>query len=367
MSWKRSHGPLGGRLALIALMGVATTACPGDDAPVDTTSTTGSSGDPTTQGPTTVTMTTITATGTATGDTTMSADSGSTGSTTSEPTTTGSSGSSSGDSGSTSGTDGSTGSSSGSESSGTTGDPGPCELMLPPPGMCAGPGMDLPGAQFECNPITQDDCAAGQKCMPWANDGGSSWNATRCSPISAMPMMVGDPCTVEGSGVSGIDDCELGAMCWAVDPANNMGTCIELCSCSYDDPQCLGANTACAVVNSGVLPLCIPACNPLDPAACPAGQGCYPVGELFQCVPDASGAGGAAGDPCEFINVCEPGNICVDSSLYPGCFGTGCCSPTCDVDDPAPGCPAGTGCEAFYGMGMAPDACLASVGICIAP
>jgi hypothetical protein len=37
------------------------------------------------------------------------------------------------------------------------------------------------GPSIECDQWAQD-CPPGEKCMPWANDGGSSWNATRCFP-----------------------------------------------------------------------------------------------------------------------------------------------------------------------------------------
>ena len=35
------------------------------------------------------------------------------------------------------------------------------------------------------------------------------------------------------------------------------------------------------------------------------------------CAPDASGEGGAAGQTCEFINVCDPGTACVNPMLVP--------------------------------------------------
>lgn len=346
----------------LALLAMTTTGCPGDEPGTDGTATetasTSTGPEPTTMPPTTLPSDDST-TGRPDDTTTAVVDSSDSGDSTS------SGGSSGGSTDSTSSGGDST--SSGGDTEGTTtGGVELCEIMLPPPGMCAGPGSDPVGAQFECNPITQDDCPVGEKCMPWSNNGGGSWNATRCSPIDPAAVAVGAVCTVQGSGVSGIDDCELGAMCWGVDPMTNQGTCIELCGCSYDNPLCDTPNTACAVVNSGVLPLCTPVCNPLDPAACQAGQGCYPVGELFQCAPDASGAGGGVGEVCEFINVCEPGNVCLGAGVVPGCGGSGCCAPTCSLDDPAPGCPAGTNCVAWYEMGLEPDACLGTVGVCAA-
>jgi hypothetical protein len=86
---------------------------------------------------------------------------------------------------------------------------------------------------------------------------------------------------VEGSGTSGIDTCELGAMCWNVDTDGD-GTCIEICSGSSDDPQCTTPGTTCAIANGGAIAVCMPTCDPLI-GDCPAGQGCYPVGEALAC------------------------------------------------------------------------------------
>lgn len=283
----------------------------------------------------------------------------------------------------------------------TTGGEPLCEIMLPPPRECpfpapsrsgwASPGApsgggdiddyaplpdeqaggfiqepDGGGVQFECD-LWAQDCMDGFKCMPWASDGGGSWNATRCSPLDPDPNAVGDPCTVEGSGVSGIDDCDIGAMCWDVDAETNMGTCIELCSCAEDFPVCNTPNTQCAISNDGVLILCLPVCNPLDEAACPDGQGCYGVGDSFQCAPDASGGVGAVGDECNFINACDPGTFCSSSDNVPGCDAgaVGCCSSFCTLGDDGM-CLAGQACVPWFEQGQAPDECLGTVGACVA-
>ena len=46
--------------------------------------------------------------------------------------------------------------------------------------------------------LWEQDCPEGEKCNPWANDGGASWNALRCVPIDPNPDGVGEPCTVSG-------------------------------------------------------------------------------------------------------------------------------------------------------------------------
>ncbi len=222
------------------------------------------------------------------------------------------------------------------------------------------------GVPIDCD-IWAQDCPDGEKCMPWAADGGSSWNATHCTPIDPDPVGIGETCTVQGSGVSGIDDCDAGAMCWGVDNETNEGYCIEMCSCTEVNPVCNTPNTACVITNDGVLALCLGVCNPLDPMACDDGTGCFPVGDLFHCAPDASGAMGAPGDPCEYLNVCDPGSFCGSAGTVPGCDGSsGCCSSFCEIGD-ATGCAAGQECVPWYEAGAEPDACLGLVGACATP
>ncbi|MGB1016507.1 MAG: ribulose phosphate epimerase, partial [Nannocystaceae bacterium] len=186
----------------------------------------------------------------------------------------------------------------------------------------------------ECSTY-EEDCPDGQKCMPFANDGGSSWNALKCVDISGEGGH-GDPCTVEGSGVTGIDDCDQGAMCWDVDPETNEGICTAFCDGSAESPTCEPGMTACVIANEGTLNLCLPSCNPLI-QDCEEGQACYPLNGVYTCAPVAvPPEEGLEGAPCEFVNSCQAGLMCVDSSLYPnGCDGAGgCCAGFCDLSDP---------------------------------
>ncbi len=367
-------------MGLVAVLGAA--GCPGDD--------TGGSGS---AGSTTSTDSTGTDGTTAspqTGDTGSSGGSSSSGS-----------GSSSGsDSGSDSAT--STGqdteSSTGQDTDGTTTDgEGFCEVQLPPPMGCPMPGPEptdpvADGFAVGAQPLSQDalrdfvdaplggggiaecdifaqDCPAGDKCMPWANDGGNAWNATRCSAIDPNPGQVGDACTVQGSAVSGIDSCDLGSMCFFVDAQTNEGVCVEMCSCTPDNPVCTDPNTRCSISNGGVLALCREVCNPLDPMACPMGAGCYPSGEFFQCIPDASGNTGAPGETCNFVNACDPGAVCLSGEFVPGCPGgaAGCCTSVCDPDEGNAACLGGQECVPWYEPGAAPDVCLDGTGVCVTP
>lgn len=226
------------------------------------------------------------------------------------------------------------------------------------------------GKGGECDLFAQD-CPPGEKCMPWANDGGNSWNATICSPVAETPGQAGDACSVEGSGVSGVDDCDLGAMCWDVNPEDNTGTCVAMCTGDSSNPFCEDPNTTCVIANEGVLVLCLPVCDPLL-QNCPEGQACYPVEEKWSCAPDVSGEGGVYGDPCEYINVCNPGLMCLDSALVPGCAGAiGCCSEVCDTSDPAgdaqcTGAGEGQVCTPWYDEGAAPPG-YETVGACVLP
>jgi hypothetical protein len=208
--------------------------------------------------------------------------------------------------------------------------------------------------------------------MPWANDGGDQWNATRCSPVADDPRQPGEECTVEGSGTSGIDDCDIGAMCWDVDPATNMGTCVAMCTGDEENPICEDRSTTCAISNDGALALCLPVCDPLA-QDCPEGEGCYPVQDDWRCRSDGSGEMGGYGDPCETINGCDPGLICLDPSVVPPgqpCEGSsGCCTEVCDLTDAAgdaqcAGAPEGQTCQAWYDE---PPLGYENVGACALP
>ncbi len=239
-------------------------------------------------------------------------------------------------------------------------DSGPSNFIMEPDGG---------GPNNECD-IWAQDCPEGEKCMPWDNSGGSSWNATRCSPIEESPGQPGDTCTVEGSGVSGIDDCDIASMCWDVDGKNNMGVCVGFCEGSPEAPLCSNPDEACSITNDGVLILCLPLCDPLL-QDCAEGQACYPEENGFICSPDASGPDlGAIGDPCEYINVCDPGGWCAAAEVVPGCLGSaGCCAAYCDITDPMANetcLPDMTECTPWHDEGMAPPG-EEDYGVCILP
>jgi hypothetical protein len=223
------------------------------------------------------------------------------------------------------------------------------------------------GGGFECD-IWIDDCPPGMKCMPFANDGGGAWNDAKCMPLAEDPHAVGEPCTVEGNGVSGIDDCEARAMCWDVDPETNAGTCVAFCTGSEAKPTCADPCSRCRIFGEGVPIPCLPDCDPLA-QDCGEGSACYPAEGRFDCAPDQGGDAGVLGDACEFINVCDPGLFCAPPETQPGCAGaTGCCAAFCDALD-ADACAAipGTECIPWFDEGEGRSCTKGVVGGCLLP
>ncbi len=153
-------------------------------------------------------------------------------------------------------------------------------------GFIYGDPADVGGGIIECDVFAQD-CPDGSKCMPWANDGGQAWNATHCTPVAEDPHAPGEPCLVEGNGLSGFDDCELRAMCWDVDPDTDMGECVAQCDGTEAAPECPDG-TACMIANDGVLTLCLRTCDPKAPT-CDADELCSVLDDGAFCVPGGAG------------------------------------------------------------------------------
>lgn len=216
------------------------------------------------------------------------------------------------------------------------------------------------------------DCPAGEKCAPWADDGGPHWNAHRCVPVVDDPAAPGEPCEAEGGVTSGIDTCDAGSMCWAVDLDTGVGKCIAFCVGSEANPHCTSECSECAITSDGPLALCFPNCDPLGDD-CDDGDACYPSNNGFSCYPDAGGDGGLVGEPCDFVNECDPGAFCAYPGAVPGCAGgNGCCTPYCDAGAEVDTCDAivpGTVCTPWFEEGQAPRSCIGehTIGVCIAP
>jgi hypothetical protein len=226
---------------------------------------------------------------------------------------------------------------------------------------------DLGALGAGCDTFAQD-CPAGQKCVPHANDGGWTPNATRCVDIHPDAAGQGEPCwtgNTASSGYTGIDNCGFGMICWDVDPETNVGLCLSLCEGSGEHMYCSDPDMACVGKDVN---LCFPKCRPLEDN-CPAGCGCYAVNDTLACAPDASGDMGAYGDACEFVNVCDPGNVCLGAAAIPSCpeGAYGCCTEFCDLD--APECPdaeLGVECVPWFEQGTAPPE-YENLGVCVLP
>lgn len=250
---------------------------------------------------------------------------------------------------------------SGTDSSGEidpTVDPCDCLFLCPPCPPRGCPGHDPScGEVFECDVIEQD-CPEDEKCMPWANDGSSIWNASRCAPVDANPASIGEPCEVEGSAWSGIDSCDVSQMCFYVGK-DNTGTCVGFCGGSAQDPICPDGQS-CSVTNDGTLPLCLPSCDPLQPT-CPEGEGCFPaLDDTFVCLP-APTESIASTFTCHLSGGCEPGTICLPTQFLPECEDDGgCCTTYCDLDDPV--CPPDLECLPFFEEGSSVD--FDHLGVC---
>ncbi len=223
------------------------------------------------------------------------------------------------------------------EGYGTTGS---CGFTCPPP----------PGPNGSSCDFSEQDCGRGLKCAPWANDGGSLWNALRCVPVAPDARSPGEPCAAEGSFASGVDDCEPGAVCTAANDDSlqtNEGVCAALCNAG----PC-PSGTLCTVPTALDVGVCGAICDPLADDACSTGQACLPAGFGFACHTALSEPVDA---PCgDTVSACGPGHLCVDAAQCED----RCCAQVCDLA--APDCPAGQSCTS-YGS---PLSAYATVGFC---
>jgi hypothetical protein len=215
---------------------------------------------------------------------------------------------------------------------------------------------------LECDPFEQD-CPHGEKCVPYAST-GSWWDANRCVPVLGS-QAVGAQCTFTNI-VEANDDCDETSFCWnATEMEGEMvGTCHGLCTGSLEMPECPDGHH-CLLSSDSVVTLCFPQCDPIT-QDCVDGIACYWSGSAFICTQTLELPGTPPGQPCGWVNDCEAGSLCVDTSLMPDCLGSGCCASFCDLGLGDAQCAAvpGTTCVPFWEQGMAP-ADLEHVGICV--
>lgn len=176
----------------------------------------------------------------------------------------------------------------------------------------------------QCN-IWQDDCPPASKCMPWSNDGSSTWNATLCAPLDPEPDQPGQTCAVLGSAYSGLDSCAAGAICWSLN-ADLQGTCSPFCSGTPNAPVCDDPTTVCGAFFEDFA-VCVNRCDPLQ-QNCANAEACYLTEGEFSCQPSGSAI---PGDACDILNDCAAGGLCVAASFLAECGGDQCCASYCDI------------------------------------
>jgi hypothetical protein len=230
------------------------------------------------------------------------------------------------------------------------------------------PGDD--GLMGECD-IWQQDCASGDKCVPWSAEDDLLPDDIRCCPEVANPRLAGEDCMVQDYFGSCIDDCAVGTFCMDVD-GDGAGQCQPFCSGDPSSPVC-EPDESCLFYFAGV-PICFPECDPLVQNCTQDGWGCYPDEEAnggtgFICLPTIIGS--TYGGFCWLLSSCAPGLICVTPDFHPDCDGNvGCCTPLCDVtetDECATFNPQ-LECVSWYFAGQEPpSANLQNVGACVIP
>lgn len=230
---------------------------------------------------------------------------------------------------------------------------------------------DMGGPCDGCSIYTQD-CPSGQKCI-YVENYCSPGNLiySDCVPIPDDPAGVGEPCRIIDEA-SALDDCELGTMCWGVDPDTDEGVCRAFCMGSgWDDLYCTNPDETCAISSQGP-GVCVPRCNPLE-LDCARDEVCVPFFG-WVCFGASLDEIGGYGDPCQ-LTECGAGLICLDPSYMPPglpCEGaSGCCTEVCDVTDPAgdlqcTGAAEGQTCQPWWEEGTAPPG-FEHVGACALP
>lgn len=242
----------------------------------------------------------------------------------------------------------------------TTGTTTAATSSLPPPPDLEWPSNfltppDLVGPP-DCDPQAQD-CPAGQKCMPYDPDGGGVPIANACFPVVDDPVGLGEPCVFQDNPFSGLDNCDVGAMCWDSD---GMGAyiCDPLCSGSLDVLTC-PPGYLCSVFWEELTVCEIPACDPLKQDCADPEELCIPNIYWWEdwCMADDTEVDSPIHGPCEAETECDKGLVCVSTQFAAiECMGgaAGCCEPFCELGvDACPG--VGQVCKVFYdvpGLGV---------------
>lgn len=180
--------------------------------------------------------------------------------------------------------------------------------------------------QAPCEFAAQD-CPAGQQCTLYGD----------CLEQVDEPAQLGESCWP----AFGFDEhplpCEAGLIC--VGAIGEQGVCMHACDG--------GDSTTCADPLACLHSLaCTDVCDPFAPT-CPEGWTCSPNFEtgLGGCVPNTANLGLL--EPCDVFDYsCAAGLVCERIPELDGCHASdawfdfsGCCTPLCDPNAMAPGCP----------------------------
>ena len=111
--------------------------------------------------------------------------------------------------------------------------------------------------------------------MPYASGDVGSWDATKCVLVMRDPAQSGESCLVEGGGTSGVDNCDLGLMCWDVD-VEGLGSCVELCKGPPEAGECSVPGFLCGTWGGSPFGICILGCDPIS-QDCDPGDGCVGI------------------------------------------------------------------------------------------
>ena len=220
--------------------------------------------------------------------------------------------------------------------------------------------FDVFSPQGDCDPYAQD-CAEGEKCVPYSSDGSSTWNANKCVPILDNGQ-IGEECVWDGI-VEATDSCGADSICWDVMDIDGVyvGTCTPMCLGTPEDPMC-PEGSSCLITNEGTINICLFNCDPLQ-QDCEDGEGCFWNNNGFSCIFTAGEI--PIDEPCSFVNDCFPGGVCLDAAYLPSCNGASCCAAWCDLNDPVCAI-AGTECVAWFNPGDELPG-YENVGVCILP
>ncbi len=191
----------------------------------------------------------------------------------------------------------------------------------------------------DCDPVSNDGCADGEKCATVAQATG--WTAFECVPLEGEAA-TGESCG-RPDGISGVDTCDVGNYCafWGL-PYSDVPNRQCFASC-VSNAEC-GDGRACITYNPshprhGV---CVDTCSPFDEDSC---------GADLHCTAERVDSDGRLAWACNRIRTfaegdrCTPGiDNCAEglSCGYSTADGVARCGAPCDDANP---CPEGRTCQ----------------------